>query len=107
MGDVRWTSAHQRARKRAHELFVPGTPCRYCRRPMLAGQRLHLDHVVPVAYGGGDGPTVLVHARCNMSAGATLGNRMRKSGRKPVRKYRNFRAGKRSRFLKVRLDHGG
>ena len=80
MTDVRWTSAHQRARKRAHELFVPGTPCRYCHRPMLSGQRLHLDHVVPVALGGANGPTTLVHARCNLSAGATLGNRMRKSG---------------------------
>lgn len=90
MTDVRWTSAHQRARKQAHDAFVSGTPCRYCRRPMLSSQRLHLDHIVPVALGGANGPTVLVHARCNLSAGATLGNRMRKYGRKPVRKYRKL-----------------
>lgn len=90
MTDVRWTSAHQRARKRAHDAFVSGTLCRYCRRPMYSHQRLHLDHVVPVALGGGNGPTVLTHARCNMSAGATLGNRMRKSGRRPVGKRRTL-----------------
>ena len=35
--------------------------------------RLHLDHVIPVAMGGANGPTQLVHERCNTQSGGLLG----------------------------------
>ncbi len=51
-----------------------GTPCVRCGWPMLPGQEIHLDHL------DGAGPDVYrgwAHARCNTSAGASKGNRMR------------------------------
>ena len=51
-----------------------GTPCARCRRPMLPGTEIHLDH----ADGGGPADYAgWSHASCNESAGAKLGNAMR------------------------------
>jgi len=45
-------------------------------------QQLHYDHVVPRALGGGSGPRLFSHARCNVRAGAILGARMRAARRR-------------------------
>jgi len=65
---------HQRARAQALEAFVPGTLCRYCRRPMHRWQGLDLDHLIPRSMGGIGGPTMLAHARCNRGQGARIAN---------------------------------
>jgi len=77
---------HQKARRKAIASLVEGTRCWRCGRPMFRWQDLDLDHVVPVVLGGTDSGTVLAHARCNRSAGATLGNRLR--GRRRGRRRR-------------------
>jgi 5-methylcytosine-specific restriction endonuclease McrA len=64
--------AHQRARAAALAALVPGTPCPYCRRPMLPGQALDLDHLIPRSRGGAGGPVRLAHASCNRRAGQQL-----------------------------------
>jgi 5-methylcytosine-specific restriction endonuclease McrA len=49
-----------------------GRPCPICRRLLLRGQRLHLDHKVARVYGGADlDPRNLqiVHAECNLRKG--------------------------------------
>lgn len=69
---------HQKARRDAMAAFKDGTLCPLCKRPMRTWQKLHLDHTIPVALGGEGGPTRLTHAYCNDSAGAKLGNRLRK-----------------------------
>lgn len=78
MPKPQYGNAHQQARRDALAQFKDGMPCWRCRRPMHAWQRLDLDHVRPVALGGMRGMTRLVHAYCNRSAGASMGNRMRK-----------------------------
>jgi hypothetical protein len=74
--------AHQQMRKR----LLPkayGQPCALCGYLMVQGQRLDLDHVIPRKYGGIGGPVRIVHASCNRSQGARLGNRLR-HGVKPL-----------------------
>lgn len=68
---------HQKARAAALAVFVDGTPCWRCRRPMYRGMRLQLDHTTPRALGG-QGPRALVHGSCNEAAGARLGNQLRR-----------------------------
>jgi 5-methylcytosine-specific restriction endonuclease McrA len=48
-----------------------GQPCPLCRMPLLAHQRLHLDHKIGRAYGGPDHPANLqvVHGHCNQRKG--------------------------------------
>lgn len=48
-----------------------GTPCPLCNTPLLAHQRLSLDHKIARIYGGQDHPANLqvTHARCNLSKG--------------------------------------
>ncbi len=67
-----------------------GQPCPLCGWPMLRSQRLDLDHIVPRALGGtlADGARI-VHARCNRSAGARLGNSMRRPA--PAQAWRTSR----------------
>ena len=51
-------------------------PCRRCRRPVYANQRWHVGHVVDLARGGAEDDVANQwpeHARCNESAGGTLG----------------------------------
>jgi hypothetical protein len=69
--------SHQQARKAAVAALVDGEECPLCGWPMYRDQRLDLDHEVPRVHGGGDGPTRLAHSRCNRSAGASMGNRLR------------------------------
>lgn len=67
---------HQRERRRLLPLAY-GRPCPRCGELMLKGQFLDLDHVVSRCMGGIGGPRVIAHRRCNRSAGAKLGNRLR------------------------------
>ena len=50
--------------------------CPYCGWPMWRTQELELDHH-PGRVFGGPQVTRLAHARCNRSAGAAMGNRLR------------------------------
>jgi hypothetical protein len=67
---------HQKARARLIRALVDGTPCGYCGQGMWRGQALHADHSVPRVLGGSEADR-LVHASCNLRAGARLGNRLR------------------------------
>lgn len=67
---------HQQRRKK----LLPkayGMACALCGLVMLKGQALDLDHSTPLALGGSVGDRI-IHAACNRSAGATMGNRMRR-----------------------------
>lgn len=77
--------AHQ---QRVAQLPDPtGQPCPLCGAPMWPGKApdrrgrlvsvLQADHTVARVLGGHDSPLRWVHRRCNASAGATLGNRLR------------------------------
>jgi 5-methylcytosine-specific restriction endonuclease McrA len=87
-GDTRTTDQrglgwdHQQDRARKIAAMVEGTPCPNCGLPMSKAQALELDHVIPRAMGGTDGVTRLTHAKCNRSSGATLGNNLRKRGKR-------------------------
>lgn len=54
-----------------------GTPCPFCRRPMLDGQRLDADHSNPRVLGGAGSELRWSHAGCNRREGARLGNLLR------------------------------
>jgi 5-methylcytosine-specific restriction endonuclease McrA len=74
---------HQRDRKRDFALLPDGYPCFRCGQPMLKQtQRLHYDHVVPRALGGGRGVRVFSHESCNVRAGGILGARLRAARRR-------------------------
>lgn len=77
--------AYQQDRKRAIAAMPDGTPCQLCGHPMHHAQPLDYDHVIPRALGGTNGPRRIVHRSCNRSAGAALGNRMRRGTRTPRR----------------------
>lgn len=66
---------HRKAVRAAWAAFVPGDLCSRCQKPMWPGDELHLDHDDRdrTRYRG------LAHARCNVSAGAIRGNRMRRA----------------------------
>jgi 5-methylcytosine-specific restriction endonuclease McrA len=68
---------HQADKKRLLAAHRDGDPCWRCGQPMYKTQALERDHLTARALGGTDGHAVLAHARCNRSAGAKLGNRMR------------------------------
>jgi len=55
------------------------TLCPECKRTLLPGQRLHLDHIIPTVRGGSDQPSNLqvIHAACNLSKGKRLPNRVK------------------------------
>jgi 5-methylcytosine-specific restriction endonuclease McrA len=87
--------AYQQDRKRAITAMPDGTPCPLCGRPMHRdrarnhdGRSLHYDHIIPRALGGHDGPKRLTCATCNIKAGATLGNQLRR--RKPRRRRTTY-----------------
>jgi len=52
--------------------------CPECSRPLLPGQRLHLDHIVPTRKGGTDHPSNLqvTHAACNLKKGSRMPKRV-------------------------------
>src|SRR5690242_6342662 len=75
MSSPQYGAAHKARRKQAIARLVPGTPCPVSGAPMhptpsvaaavgrpAAFARLHLDHGVPVAMGGANGATRLLHA---------------------------------------------
>lgn len=66
--------AHQKARAQAVIALKDGTPCPRCGQPMWRNQAryLDLDHIIPRSMGGGDGPKVLTHRRCNRRAGQRI-----------------------------------
>ena len=69
----RYGGAHRKLRESTKDQAY-GRPCARCRKPMLPGEELHLDHLDgggPADYAGWS------HASCNMSSGAAKGNRMR------------------------------
>jgi len=75
--NTRTYSAKQR-RERARLLPAAYyTDCPLCGLIMLPDQALDLDHTTPVILGGGEAGDRITHARCNRSAGATLGNQLR------------------------------
>lgn len=63
---------HDRERARLLPLAY-GSPCPICGLVMLEGQRLELDHVIPLALGGYNGPRRMVHRECNRARGRALG----------------------------------
>ena len=67
--------SHQKRRRDLLPLAY-GKECPLCGCVMLEGMALELDHVVPRAMGGMDGPVRITHARCNRAAGARLRNLM-------------------------------
>lgn len=65
-------------RQRRAELPDPfGLLCPFCRLPMLEGQRLQTDHMIPARFGGADSPLRWSHGKCNEAAGARIGNTTR------------------------------
>lgn len=68
--------AHQKARRALLAAHIDGTPCGMCGHPMYRTDNLHADHTQPRILGGGQADR-LVHAQCNLRAGARLGNRIR------------------------------
>jgi hypothetical protein len=90
MTNPKWhTYAHRKLRK-ALIPYAIGRPCELCgvvmNRPGVGPKwtsELDLDHVVPRAMGGFDGPKRIVHASCNRSAGSRLGARLRRSRKPP------------------------
>lgn len=71
-------------RQRAALAPWEGQPCPRCGQPMLEGQRIDAGHSVDRVLGGAGSALRWEHARCNRSAGASLGNRLR-VGRTPRR----------------------
>lgn len=67
---------HVADKKRLMALHRDGDPCWRCGKPMYKSQGLHRGHIIDRALGGADGPAVLEHPWCNLSAGARLGNRL-------------------------------
>lgn len=68
---------HQQVRRR----LVRAGGAKWCPRcggPILPGQPVDLDHLVPRSQGG-KGPRVLSHRYCNRSHGAKLGNARRRA----------------------------
>lgn len=51
--------------------------CRRCGDPIEPGQRWQLGHITDLALGGNPKTRKPEHARCNETAGATLGNALR------------------------------
>jgi 5-methylcytosine-specific restriction endonuclease McrA len=88
-GDTRSTTErdlgykHQKAKADALKAMPEGMPCPRCGLPMSKTQTLDLDHVIPRVLGGADGVTRLMHSSCNRSVGAAMGNRMRRTRRRP------------------------
>lgn len=80
--------AAHRKRRAALLPFALGNPCELCGELMMNGQKLDLDHSIPLSRGGFVGDRI-VHHRCNMKAGSALGNetqRLRRFG-KPSRPW--------------------
>ena len=79
---------HDHRQRKAALPDPSGQPCPFCHQPMWPGQSptrngrmlsdLEADHVIPRALGGEHSPLRWAHRTCNRSAGATLGNQLRR-----------------------------
>ena len=69
--------AYRQIRKAMVAMAI-GQPCEACGRPLLYGQKLEVDHRIPVALGGGEDLSNLrvVHRGDNRRAGGALGARI-------------------------------
>lgn len=63
---------YQQQRKAAYARLRNGEPCWRCGRPMFKWQRLEYDHVIPRAFGGGNGEKRFAHQSCNRRAGQQI-----------------------------------
>jgi hypothetical protein len=77
-------AGHAADKRRLLALFRDGDPCWRCGQPMHLWQGLHRGHIISRALGGVNGPAALEHGKCNTSAGAALGNRLRTVPGRPV-----------------------
>jgi hypothetical protein len=73
-----YSAAHRKHRKTLLP-YAYGMVCPKCGQIMFEGQKLQCDHITPIVLGGTDDISnkQMVHAYCNLSAGATLGNQLR------------------------------
>jgi hypothetical protein len=78
-GGDRYGTAH-RALRAATVAQAVGQPCARCRRTIQAGEAVDLDHA-----DDGDGYIGYSHRRCNSSAGASRGNRLRAAAYRAVK----------------------
>jgi hypothetical protein len=78
-------NGHQRLRRDLLPLSY-GKPCPFCGYAMVEGQKLDLDHSIPLRMGGG-GPSRMAHARCNRRAGAVLAAAIRRGRRAASRSW--------------------
>lgn len=76
MADPAYGAEHRRTRARLLARAY-NTRCPVCGKPMIRGQELHLDHSMPKALYRGSKGDRIVHAWCNTSKGARLGNALR------------------------------
>jgi len=61
-----------------------------CPGPMLHGQQLHLDHIVPRALGGRTGGNRIAHGDCNQRAGSRLAHRLRGARQRISKRSRDW-----------------
>ena len=65
-------SSKHATQRRALLPYAYGQPCPLCGETMRQDQELDLDHVVPRALGGVNGPVRITHAYCNRSRGSKM-----------------------------------
>lgn len=73
-----YNHAHRKQRTLLLKHMRDGDPCCRCGQPMFRTQALEADHLGQAVALGGQLPDALAHASCNRSAGARLGNQLRK-----------------------------
>lgn len=83
-----YTADERRIRAQLQRNPPSGDPCPRCGNPMTLDQwqrgQLDTGHVVDRALGGANMGLRWEHSRCGRSAGATMGNQRRRTGRTPA-----------------------
>jgi hypothetical protein len=64
--------------RRKAAILAPGVICWICGEPLRWAAEGTLDHVIPVADGGGRGPVRPAHRRCNLKRSAERTNAIRR-----------------------------
>lgn len=94
-----YDAAHDRAARRLKAAMRDGDPCCRCHGPMYRWQLdlnrhdmrgIDADHFERARAMGGELPDALAHRRCNRSAGATLGNKLRGARRRARPRVREW-----------------